>query len=108
MEQRRRRFGPPELTFRGRPIFYGWWVVAAGSLLSTLAGGFYIHGFSAFLGPLAEEFDVGVATATLFFAAAAGSEAVLGPDRRLPHRPLRLAERDAGGHSSLRGRVLSP
>ena len=79
MEQRRRRFGPPELTFRGRPVFYGWWVVTAGSLLSTLAGGFYIHGFSAFLGPLAEEFDVGLATATLFFAAAAGSEAVLGP-----------------------------
>ena len=79
MEQRRRRLGPPEITFHGRPVFYGWWVVAAGSLLSTLAGGFYIHGFAAFLGPLAEEFDVGYATATLVFAAAAGSEAVLGP-----------------------------
>ena len=79
MEQRRRRLGPPEITFHGRPVFYGWWVVTAGSLLSTLAGGFYIHGFAAFLGPLAEEFDVGYATATLVFAAAAGSEAVLGP-----------------------------
>ena len=79
MEQRRRRLGPPEITFHGRPVFYGWWVVTAGSLLSTLAGGFYIHGFSAFLRPLAEEFDVGYATATLVFAAAAGSEAVLGP-----------------------------
>ena len=79
MEQRRRRLGPPEITFHGRPVFYGWWVVTAGSLLSTLVGGFYIHGFAAFLGPLAEEFDVGLATATLGFTASAGSEAVLGP-----------------------------
>ena len=79
MEQRRRRLGPPEITFHGRPVFYGWWVVTAGSLLSTLVGGFYIHGFAAFLGPLAKEFDVGYATATLVFTAAAGSEAVLGP-----------------------------
>ena len=79
MEQRRRRFGPPELTFRGRPVFYGWWVVGGSFLLTSLGGGFYIHGFSPFISPLAEQFDVGLGTVALVFAAATGSEAVFGP-----------------------------
>ena len=79
MEQRRRRFGPPEIKFRGRPVFYGWWVVTAGFLLTVLGGGFYIHGGAAFLRPLSEEFNVGYGTAALAFSAAAVGEAVLGP-----------------------------
>ena len=79
MEQRRRRFGPPEITFRGRPVFYGWWVVGGSFLLTSLGGGFYIHGFSPFISPLAEQFDVGLGTVALVFAAATGSEAVFGP-----------------------------
>ena len=79
MEQRRRRLGPPEITFRGRPIFYGWWVVGGTLLVTTLGGGFYIHGFSAFMRPLAEQFDVGLGTIALVFSASTCSEAVLGP-----------------------------
>lgn len=77
MEQRRRRFGPPEITFRGRPIFYGWWVVGGAFLLTNLGGGFYIHGFSPFLRPLAEEFSASTLMVSLVFTAATGSEAVL-------------------------------
>ncbi len=77
MEQRRRRFGPPKLTFRGRPVFYGWWVVGGTFLLTNLGGGFYIHGFSPFLRPLTEEFNTSTAIVALVFVASAGSELVL-------------------------------
>ena len=108
MEQRRRRLGPPEITFHGRPVFYGWWVVAAGSLLSTLVGGFYIHGFAVFLGPLAEEFDVGLRDGHARLHRLRRQRGSPRPHRRLPCRPFRLAARDAGGHPPLRRRVLPP
>ena len=77
MEQRPRRFGPPEIRFRGRPVFYGWWVVGGAFLLTNLGGGFYIHGFAPFLRPLADEFNASTLVVALVFTAATGSEAVL-------------------------------
>lgn len=71
--------GPPGITIRGRPVFYGWWVVVASVVLTFLGGGFYIHGFSAFVLPLTEEFNVGRAQIALVFSLAAVSEAVLAP-----------------------------
>ncbi len=37
-------------------IFYGWWIVAAGVVLSIMSGGMYVYGFSAFFLPLTREF----------------------------------------------------
>ena len=71
--------GPPGITIRGRPVFYGWWVVVASVVLTFLGGGFYIHGFSAFVLPLTEEINVGRAQIALVYSLAAVSEAILGP-----------------------------
>ncbi len=37
---------------KGFKIFYGWWMVAVGSLVLGVYGGVYLYGFSAFLNPL--------------------------------------------------------
>lgn len=37
-------------------IFYGWYIVAAGVVLSILTGGVYVYGFSTFFLPLTREF----------------------------------------------------
>lgn len=39
-----------------RRIFYGWWIVAAGTVAQTLQGGLYFYGFSVFFVPLINEF----------------------------------------------------
>jgi sugar phosphate permease len=46
------------ITLKWKPskIFYGWWVVIAGFLISLLLGGFIILGFTAFFKPIANEF----------------------------------------------------
>ena len=40
-------------------IFYGWWVVVAGTLIMTLHSGVYFFGFGAFFTPLIDEFGWG-------------------------------------------------
>ncbi len=42
-------------TFRNN-VFYGWWVVAVGSLLSALGSGAVFYGFSTFFNPMIAEF----------------------------------------------------
>ncbi len=37
-------------------IFYGWYIVGAGVLLSIMSGGMYVYGFSTFFLPLTREF----------------------------------------------------
>ena len=37
-------------------VFFGWWTVLSGSLLSAWAIGFQVHGFSALFKPIASEF----------------------------------------------------
>lgn len=37
-------------------IFYGWWIVVAGTFAQFLTGGVYLYGFSAFILPLEREF----------------------------------------------------
>lgn len=66
-------------SFFGRRVFYGWWIVAGTAVLGTLSGGAYIHGFTAFVLPLTEEFDVGRGTISLVFSLASIGEAIWGP-----------------------------
>ena len=70
---------PPGVVIFGRRIFYGWWTVAAGIVLGSLAAGVYTHGFTAFVLPLTEEFGVGTGTIGLAFALAGLFEAFVGP-----------------------------
>lgn len=53
------------LNWKPTKIFYGWWVVSAGFLISLLLGGFVILGFTAFFEPIAHEFDWGYAHISL-------------------------------------------
>ena len=39
-----------------RKIFYGWWIIAAGTMINSLNGGLYFYGFSNFFKPLLREF----------------------------------------------------
>ena len=45
-----------ELASRPKRVFYGWWVVAAGSFLYFLGIGSVFYGFSAFFNPMVAEF----------------------------------------------------
>src|SRR3989337_1068898 len=48
-------------------IFYGWWVVTAGGLLTFFASGTFFYGFSTFFKPIVDEFGWSyTATSTAF------------------------------------------
>ncbi|MCL5025263.1 MAG: MFS transporter [Chloroflexi bacterium] len=44
------------VTWPGR-VFYGWWIVAAGSAIGALNSGLYYYGFGAFFTPILNEFQ---------------------------------------------------
>ena len=69
----------PDPRVFGKPIFYGWWLVAINCVLGALGGGVYTFGISAFIVPLSEEFDVGRGTVSWAVALASLEGAVLGP-----------------------------
>lgn len=50
-----------------RRIFYGWWIVGASFGLAGLVSGFIFLGFTAFLIPFTESFDVGRGPISLVF-----------------------------------------
>ena len=41
---------------RGKEVFYGWWVVAAGAFINAFGVGTFFYGFSTFFNPMVEEF----------------------------------------------------
>jgi len=70
------------LTKRGKfpKVFFGWWTVLAGSLLSAWGIGFQVHGFSALFKPIASEFRfsrAATSVATSIARLAGGLEAPL-------------------------------
>jgi MFS family permease len=60
-----RLFGPS----RGR-IFYGWWIVALGSLINAVGGGILFHGFTVFFLPLKNDFKASSTAISLLYGAA--------------------------------------
>lgn len=72
-----------EFMFRSRNyirgVFFGWWVVAAGSIIQSLHGSLLIHGFSAYFIFLQEEFGWGRAVVAAGFAFTRIESAILGP-----------------------------
>ena len=68
---------PPE-SILGRPVFYGWWIVTAVFGLTSMVSGFYFLGFSAFVLPLSETFDVGRDSVGLLFGVSSSVAAVFG------------------------------
>ena len=58
---------PSNWLLRRRVFFYGWWIVAASFGLAGLVSGFIFLGFTAFLVPYTESFDVGRGQISLVF-----------------------------------------
>jgi len=43
------------LVKRPKRIFYGWWVILAGTIIGAIGGGIYVYGFTTFFLPLQKE-----------------------------------------------------
>ena len=76
-------------------LFYGWRMVAVGSVIRMLGGGFHLYGFTVFFLPITEELGLSRAATSLAFSLARAEGAIEGPlagfliDRFGP-RPLML------------------
>src|SRR6266571_4040007 len=56
------RFGGPGST--RRPLFYGWWIVLVGTVVSALVGGSVFYGLGAFFVPIQKTFGLSYAAAS--------------------------------------------
>ncbi len=82
---------------RGRwsDLYYGWRMIAVGSVLRIFGGGLYFYGFSVFFLPLSQDLGLNRAATSLVFSLARAQGAFEGPiagyfmDRYGP-RPLML------------------
>ena len=64
----------------GRPgIFYGWWLLGAGTLVLVLQGGLFAYGFSAFFVPLAAALGTSRGALSLAFSFTRLESGLLGP-----------------------------
>ena len=84
-------------SLRGRlsDLYYGWRMIAVGSMLRILGGGLYFYGFSVFFLPLSQDLALSRASTSLVFSLARAQGAFEGPiagyfmDRHGP-RPLMI------------------
>jgi MFS family permease len=84
-------------SIRGRlsDLYYGWRMIAVGSVLRILGGGLYFYGFSVFFLPLSHDLNLNRASTALVFSLARAQGAFEGPiagyfmDRYGP-RPLMI------------------
>ena len=60
-------------------IFYGWWIVASGTIVNALATGTYWHGFGAFFDPIVDEFKWSRALTSVAPALQRSEGAAFGP-----------------------------
>ncbi len=97
---------------RGRlsDLYYGWRMIAVGSVLRILGGGLYFYGFSVFFLPLSQDLNLSRASTSLVFSLARAQGAFEGPiagyfmDRYGPRPLIILALFMTGvGHMLLSG-----
>ena len=58
------------LVKRPRNIFYGWWVVLAGSFIAAIGGGVHFYGFSVFFLPISKDLNLSRTATSLVFSLA--------------------------------------
>ena len=68
-------------SIRGRlsNLYYGWRMIAVGSVLRILGGGLYLYGFSVFFLPLSQDLGLNRASTALVFSLARAQGAFEGP-----------------------------
>ncbi len=65
---------------RARPkVFYGWWIVAAGGVISALQDGTYFFGFPMYFLPVTRDFGLSRAATSLVFGLGRLEGGVVGP-----------------------------
>ena len=67
------------LSQQARGAFYGWRMVAAGSAIRMLGGGFHLYGFTIFFLPITNELGLSRAATSLVFSLARAEGAIEGP-----------------------------
>lgn len=80
---------------RLKGLFYGWRMVALGSAMRTLGGGFHLYGFTVFFLPISQDLGLTRAATSLVFSLARAEGAIEGPVAgylldRLGPRPVML------------------
>ncbi|MGH7770754.1 MAG: MFS transporter [Candidatus Binatia bacterium] len=60
-------------------LFYGWRMIAVGSAIRILGGGFHLYGFTVFFLPLSQELGLSRAATSLAFSLARAEGAIEGP-----------------------------
>jgi MFS family permease len=98
------------LSNRLSDIYYGWRMIAVGSVLRILGGGLYFYGFSVYFLPLSQDLNLNRAATSLVFSLARAQGAFEGPiagyamDRFGPRPLMILALMMTGvGHMILSG-----
>ncbi|MSP40982.1 MAG: MFS transporter [Deltaproteobacteria bacterium] len=98
------------LYYRIAGLYFGWRMIAVGSVLRILGGGLYFYGFSVFFLPLSQDLDLNRAATSLVFSLARAQGAFEGPiaghfmDRHGPRPLMIMAILCAGvGHMLLAG-----
>ena len=64
---------------RDRRIFYGWWLLGAGVVATTLHGGLFTYGFAAFFVPLAADLGTSRGSLSVAFSFVRLESSLLGP-----------------------------
>ncbi|MBI4498311.1 MAG: MFS transporter [Chloroflexi bacterium] len=86
----------PDVTVPPKGIFYGWWIVFAGTAMMALSGGLYYQGFGVFYLPIVMEFGWSRTQTAAAFSLAQLEGGVIGPiegylvDRLGPRRLMLL------------------
>ena len=69
----------PEVGTKKRGLFYGWWLLGAGTVLLAMQGAFMVYGFNAFFVPLAATLGTSRGALSLAFSFTRLESALLGP-----------------------------
>lgn len=62
-----------------KKIFYGWWIIIAGTIINALNGGVFFYGFSIFFMPLVDEFGWSRAAVSLGVSLSRLERGILAP-----------------------------
>ena len=60
-------------------VFYGWWIVAASSVMFCICGGAAFYGFTTFFNPIADELDWNAAQISLAFSLRSVESGIMAP-----------------------------